>query len=119
MPGASYYNRAYNPRQWKAPTIISNAIGQGEVLATPIQLANFTASIANRGYYYTPHFVKKIENDTLQKQFVKKITSIAPEHFEVSLTGWRKSLSVELHVLPELEALKCAVNRNSRKFYSN
>ena len=90
VPGASYYNRAYDPGQWKAPTIISNAIGQGEVLATPIQLANFTAAIANRGYYYTPHFVKKIENDTLQKQFVKKITSIAPDHFEVVIDGMEK-----------------------------
>jgi len=90
VPGASYYNRAYKEGQWKAPTIISNAIGQGELLTTPIQLANFTAAIANRGYYYTPHFVKQIEGDTLQKQFTKKLTSIAPEHFEVVIDGMQK-----------------------------
>ena len=53
-------------------------------------MANFTAAIANRGFYYTPHFVKTIEGDTLQKQFTKKITSIAPEHFEVVIDGMQK-----------------------------
>ena len=61
MPGASYYNRAYSEGQWKAPTIISNAIGQGELLTTPIQLANFTAAIANRGFYYTPTLLKLLK----------------------------------------------------------
>ena len=90
VPGASYYNRAYNEGQWKAPTIISNAIGQGELLTTPIQLANFTAAIANRGFYYTPHFVKKIDGDTIQRKYTKKITSIDPEHFDVVIDGMHK-----------------------------
>lgn len=90
IPGASYYNRAYSEGQWKAPTIISNAIGQGELLTTPIQLANFTAAIANRGYYITPHFVKNITGDSLQKKFSKKITSIDPKHFEVVIDGMHK-----------------------------
>lgn len=90
IPGASYYNKAYNEGQWKAPTIISNAIGQGELLTTPIQLANFTAAIANRGFYYTPHFVKKVEGDSLQKKFTKKNTTIDPEHFEVVIDGMQK-----------------------------
>ncbi len=90
VPGAAYYNRAYKEGQWKAPTVISNAIGQGELLTTPIQLANFTAAIANRGYYYTPHFVKEISNDTLPKKFTKKTTSIDPEHFEVVIDGMHK-----------------------------
>ncbi len=90
IPGASYYNKAYSEGQWKAPTIISNAIGQGELLTTPIQLANFTAAIANRGYYFTPHFVKKVEGDSIQRKFNKKITSIDPEHFEVVIDGMHK-----------------------------
>ena len=90
IPGASYYNRAYSEGQWKAPTIISNAIGQGELLTTPIQLANFTAAIANRGYYYTPHFIKNVTGDSLQKKFSKKITSIDPKHFEVVIDGMHK-----------------------------
>lgn len=90
VPGAAYYNRAYNNGGWKAPTIISNAIGQGELLTTPIQLANFTAAIANRGFYYTPHFVKAVEGDSLKQKFTKKITSIDPEHFEVVIDGMHK-----------------------------
>ena len=90
IPGAAYYNRAYQKGQWKAPTIISNAIGQGELLTTPIQLANFTAAIANRGYYYTPHFVKKIGKDTVATQLERKTTSIAPEHFDVVIDGMHK-----------------------------
>ena len=90
IPGASYYNKAYIEGQWKAPTIISNAIGQGEILTTPIQLANFTAAIANRGFYYTPHFVKKVEGDSIQKRYTKKSTSIDAEHFEVVIDGMHK-----------------------------
>ena len=48
--------------RWYTTFTISNAIGQGEVLATPIQLANMAAAIGNRGFYYTPHIIKKIEN---------------------------------------------------------
>ena len=90
VPGAAYYNRAYQKGQWKAPTIISNAIGQGELLTTPIQLANFTAAIANRGYYYTPHFVKKIGKDSVANQLERKTTSIDPEHFDVVIDGMHK-----------------------------
>ena len=90
VPGAAYCNRAYQKGQWKAPTIISNAIGQGELLTTPIQLANFTAAIANRGYYYTPHFVKKIGKDTVANQLERKTTSIDPEHFDVVIDGMHK-----------------------------
>jgi penicillin-binding protein 2 len=90
IPNASYYNAWYKEGGWKAPTIISNAIGQGEVLTTPIQLANLTAAIANRGYYYTPHFLKSVTGDTLQQKFIRKNTSINPEHFEVVIDGMHK-----------------------------
>lgn len=90
IPNASYYNAWYKEGGWKAPTIISNAIGQGEVLTTPIQLANFTAAIANRGYYYTPHFLKSVTGDTLQQKFIRKNTSINPEHFEIVIDGMHK-----------------------------
>jgi penicillin-binding protein 2 len=82
IPDAKYYDDRYS-FGWRATTNISNAIGQGEIQTTPIQLANVTAAIANRGHYYTPHIVKSINNKQLDNsKFVsKKSTSINPEHF--------------------------------------
>ena len=82
IPDASYYDARYK-YAWGASTTISNAIGQGEVLTTPIQLANFTAAIANRGFFYTPHIVKKINRETINNpDFTsKKQTTINKEHF--------------------------------------
>ncbi len=61
IPEAGYYNRIYGENHWNYLTIRSLAIGQGEILITPIQMANMTATLANRGYYITPHLVKEIE----------------------------------------------------------
>ena len=87
IPTSAYYNSWYN-NSWKAVTTISNSIGQGEILTTPIQLANFAATIANRGWYITPHFVKEIENDSININY-KKInkTLINKEHFEPVIEG--------------------------------
>lgn len=88
IPNGAYYNKWYPDFRWGATTIISNSIGQGEVLVTPIQLANMTAAIANRGYYYTPHIIKHIENDTIPKKFTtRKYTSINKEHFGSVIEG--------------------------------
>ncbi|MAD97885.1 MAG: penicillin-binding protein 2 [Flavobacteriaceae bacterium] len=83
IPDGNYYDRRYR-YAWNASTNISNAIGQGEVLTTPIQLANFTAAIANRGYFYTPHIVKEIDNKKIDnpKYTVPKRTTIDSKHFE-------------------------------------
>ncbi|MEI6311379.1 MAG: penicillin-binding protein 2 [Bacteroidota bacterium] len=64
IPSVNYYNKIYGKGQWHSTTIISLAIGQGEILATPLQMANSYAAIANKGYYITPHLIKKIENDS-------------------------------------------------------
>ena len=67
---------------------MSNGIGQGELLATPIQLANMTAAIANHGYYYTPHIVKHIEGRKLDSAFtIPKYTTIESKHFETVIDG--------------------------------
>ena len=89
IPDGAYYNRYYRKGSWRAPTIISNSIGQGEVLTTPIQLANMTAAIANRGFYYTPHILKKIDNQPIKiEKFTKpKYTTIDKEHFEPVIEG--------------------------------
>ena len=87
VPTSAYYNSWYN-NSWKAVTTISNSIGQGEILTTPIQLANFAATIANRGWYITPHFVKEIENDSINGKYRKKNkTLINEEYFEPVIQG--------------------------------
>lgn len=87
IPDSDYYNRWYN-KSWRASTTISNSIGQGEVLTTPVQLANFAAVIANKGWYITPHFVKEIENDSLDISYKEKKESlIAEEHFDPIIKG--------------------------------
>src|SRR5690606_3449417 len=75
IPTSKYYNKIhkYPEHNWSSLATISNAIGQGEVLLTPIQMANFTAAIANRGYFYTPHIIKNIIGpDTIPKKFKEK-----------------------------------------------
>ncbi len=89
IPDVDYYNAVYGGTSWRAVTTISNAIGQGEILTSPIQLANFTATIANRGYYYTPHIVKSIDGKPIDDEnFTKpKYTTIDSVHFEKVIEG--------------------------------
>jgi len=88
IPDGAYYDKWYPDFRWGATTIISNAIGQGEVLVTPIQLANMTAIIANRGYYYTPHIIKEIQGDTISSKYKKPHqTTIDKQHFEPVVQG--------------------------------
>ncbi|NCG04129.1 MAG: penicillin-binding protein 2 [Bacteroidetes bacterium] len=82
VPNANFYNLWYPNQRWRGATTVSNAIGQGEILMTPIQLANVAATIANRGFYYTPHFVKGIQGDFIAPQYkTKQYTTISDEHF--------------------------------------
>jgi len=92
IPDASYYNRVYPKDQWRVSYTISNAIGQGEILTTPIQLANMTSTVANRGYFYTPHVVKKIDNEPIQniKYTIKNETNIDKKYFELVVDGMQK-----------------------------
>jgi len=89
VPSTELYNKFYPNGRWKAITTISNAIGQGEVLTTPIQLANMTAAIANRGFYYTPHILKKVGDSTNYNEKYKspRFTSIDTKHFEPVIEG--------------------------------
>ncbi len=92
IPNAAYYNRVYPKDRWRVTYTISNAIGQGEVLTTPIQLANMTSAVANRGFYITPHIVKKIDNNpiTEPKYTIPKDTDIEPAYFELVVDGMQK-----------------------------
>ncbi|MGB0980712.1 MAG: peptidoglycan D,D-transpeptidase FtsI family protein [Winogradskyella sp.] len=88
VPDGDYYNRQYGNNRWGSTFVVSNAIGQGEVEATPIQLANMVAAIANRGYYYTPHIIKSIEGETINKNFTTpKYTTIDKAHFKPVIQG--------------------------------
>jgi len=88
IPDGDYYDKAYGDNRWGSTYIVSNAIGQGEVEATPIQLANMAAAIGNRGYYYTPHIIKDIEGDTIDIKYrTPKYTTIDKEHFEPIVQG--------------------------------
>ncbi|WP_343829759.1 penicillin-binding protein 2 [Psychroflexus lacisalsi] len=91
LPDADYYNRAYRypTYQWYASATLSNAIGQGEVLTTPIQLANATAAIANKGWFYRPHIIKKVDDKSIkeEKYTTKQVTTIDKEHFDPIIQG--------------------------------
>ena len=87
IPGSDYYDRWYPNKNWGATTIISNSIGQGEILTTPIQMANFTATIANRGFYRKPHFKKTFSKSFLDSLYPKNKTLIDKIHFETVIEG--------------------------------
>lgn len=88
IPNSKFYKRFYPNGGWRSSTIISNSIGQGEVEMTPIQLANMMATVANEGYYYTPHIIKKIEGHTIDKKFTTKhYTTIDKQYFKPVIDG--------------------------------
>ena len=89
IPTPEYYDKYHGKNRWKALTIISMAIGQGEVGTTPLQLANMTAAIANRGHYYTPHIVKRIGKEgSVEERFrTRHQIHIAPDNFEKIIEG--------------------------------
>lgn len=74
IPNSKFYNKVYGENRWSANTVISVAIGQGEILATPLQIANLSATIANRGWYYTPHVVRRISGTKLPAQYTTRHT---------------------------------------------
>lgn len=95
VPSVEYYDKVYRG-SWNALTVRSLAIGQGELLITPLQLANLTAAIANRGFYYPPHLVKSIgiEENTISKYNEKQNVDIKRENFEPIIEGMEKVVQV-------------------------
>lgn len=91
IPDPAYYDKWYGHHQWKFSTIRSISIGQGEVQLTPLQLANVAAIMANRGWYYTPHFVKSIGDDgPLQEYKIRNYTMIDRKYFDPVVEGMRR-----------------------------
>ena len=91
VPTRAYYDKNFH-KSWNALTILSLSIGQGELGCTPLQMANLAAIVANRGFYYIPHIVRKIEGqDSLDRRFYQRqYTKIDTRHFEHIVDGmWR------------------------------
>lgn len=96
IPSKAYYDKLYRG-SWNALTVRSLAIGQGEILVTPIQLANLVAVIANKGYYYPPHFLRQAEGeDSLMAQYKTKInTAVKPKYFDIVQDAMRDVFAME------------------------
>ena len=91
VPDRGFYDKRYRG-SWNSLTVISLSIGQGELGCTPLQMANLAAIIANRGYYYIPHIVKRIEGrDSIDRRFYeRRYTKVDPRYFEPVVEGmWR------------------------------
>ncbi|NQU53171.1 MAG: penicillin-binding protein 2 [Bacteroidetes bacterium] len=91
LPPESLFNRIYGEGHWNAMTVRSLAIGQGELGVTPLQMANYGAVLANRGYYFSPHIIKGIEDDTISQSFKTRVNSLIDKtHFEPIIEGMQQ-----------------------------
>ena len=93
LPNANWYSDRYGENHWSANTIISVSIGQGEVSATPLQIANLCATIANRGWFITPHIVKEVKDSVLPEELLKKrYPTIDKKHYKPIIDGMRMAV---------------------------
>ena len=108
IPSVSYYDKYHGKNGWKAMTVISLAIGQGEIGTTPLQMANMTAAIANRGYYYNPHVVKAVgTTGSIDKRFTTKhIINIDSANFEQIILGLEEAVNGGTGATARIAALK-------------
>lgn len=92
IPGSKYYDRIYGEKAWAFSTIYSISIGEGELLITPMQMANLATIIANRGYYISPHVVRGVgSKDNKPEKFREKhFTGVDPEHFTTVVNAMQK-----------------------------
>jgi penicillin-binding protein 2 len=96
IPSSQLYDRVYGDGRWKYSTIYSLSIGQGEMLVTPLQMANLAAIFANKGYYYIPHFIKAVDGDSTQipgKFREKQYTGVDERHFDLIQDAMKEALS--------------------------
>ena len=93
IPSLEFYDKIYGKERWKFSNIYSLSIGQGELLVTPLQMANLGVILANRGYYYTPHLVREVGTESLDFNQKKNI-DIDKSHFETVLDGMQALVSV-------------------------
>ncbi|MDE6563469.1 MAG: penicillin-binding protein 2 [Muribaculaceae bacterium] len=94
IPNEEFYNRFYKAGRWSANTIISVSIGQGEILSTPLQIANLGATIANRGWFITPHVVKEIQDTVMPSEILnKRYPTIERKHYDAVAEGMRMAVT--------------------------
>lgn len=107
IPNEKFYNKIYGEGHWSANTIISVSIGQGEILATPLQIANLCATVANRGWFITPHVVKEIQDTVLAPEYLeKRLPTIDAKYFDDIAEGMRMAVTggtCRLANLPDIE----------------
>jgi len=106
VPTVKYYDKYHGAGRWNAITVISLAIGQGEMGVTPLQMANYCATIANRGWFYPPHVIKKVEGgdiDTLYKR--KHYTSVNRRYFDPVVEGMRNVILNGTGRIAQLDSL--------------
>lgn len=87
LPTGDYYDKYHGKNRWKSLTVISLSIGQGELGATPLQMANLMALVANKGYYISPHVVKAIDGKPFKKYAIKHQTKIDTAYFNEVIEG--------------------------------
>lgn len=88
IPDKAYYDKVYGEYRWAYSTIYSICIGQGEVTVSPFEMANLAAIMANRGYYYHPHFIKDIEGEGIPLKYTKKnYTLVDTSYFPIVVDG--------------------------------
>ncbi len=93
IPNDRFYNKFYGEGHWSANTIISVSIGQGEILATPLQIANLCATIANRGWFITPHVVKEIQDTVMPLDLLqRRIPTVNSRYYPVIAEGMRMAV---------------------------
>jgi len=103
LPSEESYNKIYGKGHWNAMTIRSLAIGQGEIGATPLQMANAVSVIANRGFYYEPHIVKEVEGDTIRSSYsVPHTVGIDERNFDPIIEGMNEAVK-GLYLLPGID----------------
>lgn len=122
IPNSKFYDKAYRG-SWNGLTIISIAIGQGEVTATPLQIANLGATIANRGYYVTPHVVKDVAGEPLDSVYSQRhYTMVDKVHYEEVVQGMRAAVlggTCRVANLPDIEVCgKTGTAQNRGKDHS-
>lgn len=88
IPNSKYYDKRFRTQKWKSLNVVSISIGQGEILSTPLQIANLSATIANRGYFITPHVVKEIEDTPLPEEFTeRRFTMVDTKYYDPIVEG--------------------------------